>query len=368
MTQPEETEPLARKFDMLRGGSVNSLAEQIELLQAIKGTGPESLVDLWNLTNLQFLCLVDIKAILEGLATTVELLNNNQSANTQAIIGATISSSCGCEAVLDEDPNPAPDPQQECGPLVITEGFPGPGQSLAQAIVMPVEGGTFRQPNALPSPQQRVIIADETGSEILWDVPLGQGTIATNVPAGTYQVLFKALDSNPYIFNSVQACWIEDAPPSDLCQRAQAIVAGFEKAMAYIASRPVGTVLDKTTINIIYANMMAYMPPLMPPSSNVQTLLSIFSQFREQWNWSLFPNGLSSGQREALVFAILSGAGPQEAADAFLFELEQQIALEDFRMDFLKSLPTMAQFNVFFDQVATGWTLGGFSPTYCEPE
>lgn len=344
---------LTEKLEALRTEPTDSVRETNALLSAIKGDGPDSLVDLANAINLSTQTLVDIRTLLEGLQTTIELLNNNASANAQQTISAVINSSCGCDVVSPESPYPTVPPGNDCDagtyPLV-SHGQTGP----TVQYVLPEGVYEFGPPRTI-NQEDIIFVASETANPDNYIIlSLDQCPYNGAVNAGGWDVYIQNSSTNGSFNDPIGWCFTTGDPEPDLkCSKAQAVYAGFVATMAALSRMSDGTVLTNTGISLAYSYASAFIEARPPDSLTRQNLINLYVGAAGGFHYGLIPSDFSGPVKDALIGAIFNAATAEQAGIAFLDVIETQSGLDAPYLDVVKSIPQQFWFNAVFDPSST---------------
>ena len=340
---------LTNKFDLLRGGAINSIAETIEAIREIKGEGDGSIVDLLNAINLNTSTLVDIRDKLGELATTVELLNNNAASNAQKTIQAISLNACGCDVTTSEPPFDSNPGGFDCDAQLIPSL--GPGQTSQEYEVTLPEGVyTFGPPRTIGEEDVIFLARYPANEENNIALTLDQSPNNGAVPAGTWYVSIINNGNDNVGSQPVGWCWSTAVnPPSAACARAQAVVAGLEAVMAAFSSMSDGTLLTKTSISLAYAAASPYIESRPPDTLTVTNLLNIYNNAEGGFNYGLIPSGFTNQLRQDLVAAIFAAQDATLAGQNVLSILEDNSGISNPYLDFVKSIPQQFWFNGVFD-------------------
>lgn len=356
---------LSEKFDGLRNGTTNSLAEEIEVLKAIKGDGPDSIVDLAAALNLNTQTLVDIRTLLENLSTTIELLNNNASANAQQTISAVINSSCGCDTVIPDPPFDSGTGELDCAAELI-ESLKPFETSSEHGVTLPANVVQFGPPRTVGETDvifQARYPANEENNIVR---TLDECPFYGEVAAGEWQISIINNGNNNVGEQPVGWCWIDSIPaPDTKCARAQAITAGFIAIMAAFSRMSDGTTLTNTAINLAWSYGSAYIEARPPDSLTRQNLINLYVGAAGGFHYGLIPSGFNSTVTNALISAIFNAPNAEQAGIDFLDVLETQSGLDAPYLDFIKSIPQQFWFNAAFDESSTALNISAFDNDAC---
>jgi hypothetical protein len=356
---------LTNKFDMLRSAPLNSIAEIIERLEATRGEGDGSIVDLLNATNLVGQTLVDIRTLLENLNTTIEVMNNNASTNAQQTISAVISSSCGCDLVTAEPPFEGGSGETDCDAaselMTASSGLPGPFVS----VTLPEGVFSFGPPRTANEHDCRWQCYRVSDSALIYDVELDDCPVNGATPAGDYLCRLNNLGTGNFE-QPVGWCWSSGPlPAEDTCARAQAVVSGFEAILAGFANMPDSAPLTNTAINLAFAKASPFIASQPPDSLTRQNLINLWTGASGGFHYGLLPSGLSTTVRDALIAAVFNASDAENAGVEFLAVLETQLGIEAPYLDFAKSIPQQFWFNAVFDASRTDLNTAPFDNNAC---
>lgn len=358
---------LTAKFQGLRQDETDSIRQTNSLLAAIKGDGPDSLVDLANAVNLNTATLVDIRTLLESLNTTIELLNNNTSTNAQQTISAVINSSCGCDVVSPESPYPTVPPGNDCDagtyPLV-SHGQTGP----TVQYVLPEGVYEFGPPRTI-NQEDIIFVASETANPDNYIIlSLDQCPYNGAVNAGSWDVYIQNSSTNGSFNDPIGWCFTTGDPAPELkCSKAQAVYAGFVATMAAFSRMSDGTVLTNTGISLAYSYASAFIEARPPDSLTRQNLLNLYANTAGGFHYGFLPSDFSGPVKDALIGAIFNATTAESAGIAFLDVLEVQSGLDAPYLDFVKSIPQQFWFNAVFEPGSTVLNTAPFDNEYCSP-
>lgn len=356
---------LSAKFQGLRQDDTDSIRQTNTLLAAIKGDGPDSLVDLAAALNLNTQTLVDIRTLLEGLQTTIELLNNNASANAQQTISAVINSSCGCDTVLPEAPFPGEGTTTDCDSIL--PPAIGAGQTGSYQTVTLPEGvyqfGPPRTANNTTLFFDAVNVADN--NQII-SIDVDHCPYTGEVAAGDWLVRLRNTGNGNWQ-QPIGWCWTVGGGtgPDNKCAKAQAVIAGFTAIVAAFSRMSDGQVLTNTAINLAWAYGSPYIEARNPDSLTRQNLINLYVGANGGFHYGLLPSGFNSSVQNNLIAAINNASDAESAGVAFLDVLEVQSGLDAPYLDFIKSIPQQFWFNAVFDGASTALNYSGFDNDAC---
>lgn len=356
---------LSAKFQGLRQDETDSIRQTNTLLAAIKGDGPDSLVDLASALNLNTQTLVDIRTLLEGLQTTIELLNNNASTNAQQTISAVINSSCGCDTVLPDPPFDSGTGELDCASELV-ESLKPFETSTEHAVTLPENIVQFGPPRTIGETDVIFFARFPSDESKNIAVSLDECPYYGDVVAGEWQVSIINNSDNNVGSQPVGWCWIDSVPaPDTKCARAQAIVAGFTAIVAAFSRMSDGQTLTNTAINLAWAYGSPYIEARNPDSLTRQNLINLYVGANGGFHYGLLPSGFAETVQNNLISAINGASNAENAGIAFLDVLEVQSGLDAPYLDFIKSIPQQFWFNAAFDEGSTALNYSGFDNDAC---
>lgn len=356
---------LSAKFQGLRQDETDSIRQTNSLLAAIKGDGPDSLVDLANALNLNTQTLVDIRTLLEGLQTTIELLNNNASANAQQTISAVINSSCGCDVVLPDPPFDSGTGELDCAAELIESLSPFEA-STEHAVTLPANVVQFGPPRTVGETDVIFLARYPANEEYNIAKTLDECPYLGDVGEGDWMISIMNNSNNNVGTQPVGWCWIDGIPaPDTKCARAQAIVAGFTAIVAAFSRMSDGATLTNTAINLAWAYGSPYIEARNPDSLTRQNLINLYVGANGGFHYGLLPSGFTETVQNNLISAINGASNAESAGIAFLGVLEVQSGLDAPYLDVVKSIPQQFWFNAAFDEASTALNYSAFDNDAC---
>lgn len=358
---------LTEKLEALRTEPTDSVRETNTLLSAIKGDGPDSLVDLNSALNLNTSTLIDIRTLLENLAALVETMNNNASTNAQQTISAVINSSCGCDTVAPDNPFPSDPLGFDCQEAILIPSLTPQSQSAFYTYNVPARSYQFGPPRTFGEDEVYFEASEEANPSNQILLTLDQCPYTGEINPGNWLCRILNESNNNVGSQPVGACFTTgSAPLSDKCARAQAVTAGFIAIMAAFSRMSDGTVLTNSAINLAWSYGSAYIEARPPDSLTRQNLINLYLG-AQPFHYGFIPSGFDGPTQEALIDAIYSAGDAEGAGVAFLDVIETQSGLDAPYLDFVKSIPQQFWFNAAFDETSTALNTTPFDNGACEP-
>lgn len=358
---------LSAKFQGLRTDATDSVRETNALLASIKGDGPDSIVDLAAALNLNTQTLVDIRSLLEQLATTIEVLNNNAATNTRAITQSISLNACACDIVSAEPPFDSHPGEIDCDSVVVPSL--GPGQTSAEyPVTLPDRVVQFGPPRTIHNTDVIFFARYPANEEFNIAKTLDECPYYGEAPAGDWFVSIINTGNDNVGSQPVGWCWSTTVEqPDTACARAQAVIAGFEAILNAFANIPDTQPLTKSAINLAFAAGSGYIEARPPDTLTVNNLLNIYNNTEGGFHYGLLPSGFSSDQKYSMVASMYAAQDASVAGTNVLDYIEDTFSTEAPYKDFVKSIPQQFWFNAVFNPESAALNEAPFDNGACEP-